>query len=141
MQQPIKGSKKNSMPKICVSSYKFKMDNQQGPSIWHMELCLMLCGSLDGRGVWGRMDTRVCMTRALCCLPETIRALLVGYSPILNGFPGGASGKELACQCRRHKRRGFDSVGKIPCRRVWQPTLVFLSGDSHGQRSLVCYSP
>ena len=31
------------------------------------------------------------------------------------GFPGGASGKELACQCRRHKRRGFDPwVGTIP---------------------------
>ena len=24
------------------------------------------------------------------------------------GFPGGTSGKELACQCRRHKRHGFD---------------------------------
>ena len=31
------------------------------------------------------------------------------------GFPGGASGKEPTCQCRRCKRRGFDSwVGKIP---------------------------
>ena len=30
-------------------------------------------------------------------------------------FPGGASGKEPTCQCRRHKRREFDScVGKIP---------------------------
>ena len=33
-------------------------------------------------------------------------------------FPGGASGKELECQCRRHKRRGFDSwVRKMPWRR------------------------
>ena len=32
----------------------------------------------------------------------------------MSGFPGGASGKELACQCRRCKRRGFDPwVGKI----------------------------
>ena len=31
------------------------------------------------------------------------------------GFPGGASGKELACQCRRQKRRGFNAwVRKIP---------------------------
>ena len=38
-------------------------------------------------------------------------------------FPGGTSGKESACQCRRHKRHGFDpSVGKIPCRRAWQTT-------------------
>ena len=29
----------------------FKMDNQQGPTVQHMELCSMLCGSLDGKGV------------------------------------------------------------------------------------------
>ena len=32
-------------------------------------------------------------------------------------------------------------VGKIPWRRAWQPTPVFLPGESHGQRSLVSYSP
>ena len=32
-------------------------------------------------------------------------------------------------------------VGKIPWRRAWQPTLVFLPGESHGQRSLAGYSP
>ena len=43
---------------------------------------------------------------------------------------------------RRHKRSGFDSwVGKIPWRRAKQSTLVFLHGKSHGQRSLVGYSP
>ena len=29
------------------------MDNQQGPSVQHSELCSVLCGGLDGRGVWG----------------------------------------------------------------------------------------
>ena len=59
------------------------------------------------------------------------------------GFPGGASGKEPACQCRRRKRRGFSPwVGKIPCRRKWQHTPVSLPGKSHGQRSLAgCSSP
>ena len=58
------------------------------------------------------------------------------------GFPGSTSGKELACQWRRHKRLGFDPwVGKIPWRRAWQPTPVFLPGESHGQRNLVGYSP
>ena len=58
---------------------------------------------------------------------------------IVMGFPGGASGKELAWQCRRHKRPGFDRwVGKIPCRRAWQPTPVFLPGESHG---LAGYTP
>ena len=45
--------------------------------------------------------------------------------------PGGASGKEPACQCKRDKRWGFDPrVGKIPWRRAWQPTPVFLPGES-----------
>ena len=49
---------------------------------------------------------------------------------------GGLSGKVPTCQCRRHKRHGFYAwVGKIPWRRAWQPTLVFLPGESHGQRS------
>ena len=40
------------------------------------------------------------------------------------------------------KRHRFDPwVGKIPWRRAWQPTAVFLTGESHGQRSLVGYSP
>ena len=38
-------------------------------------------------------------------------------------------GKESACQCSRHQRPGFDSwVGKIPWRRKWQPSPVFLPG-------------
>ena len=59
---------------------------------------------------------------------------------MIKGGQGGASGKEPACQCRRHKRRGFDPwVGKIPWRRAWQPTPVFSPGESHGQRSLAGY--
>ena len=47
--------------------------------------------------------------------------------------------KKVCLQCRRP---GFNPwVGKIPWRRKWQPTPVFLSGKSHGQRSLAGYSP
>ena len=46
-------------------------------------------------------------------------------------FPGSTSGKEPACQCRGCKRCGFNPwVRKIPWRRVWQPTPVFLPGES-----------
>ena len=39
-------------------------------------------------------------------------------------------------------RPGFSPwVGKIPWRREWQPTPIFLPGESHGQRSLMGYSP
>ena len=50
-----------------------------------------------------------------------------------------AQGKESACQCRRCR---FDPwVRKIPWRRKWKLTPVFLPGESHGQRTLVDYSP
>ena len=50
-----------------------------------------------------------------------------------------AHGKESACQSRRHRFNPW--VRKIPWRRKWQPTPVFLPGKFHGQRSLVFYSP
>ena len=54
------------------------------------------------------------------------------------GFPGGSAVKNSPTI----QRHGFDTwVGKIPWRRKWQPTPVFLPGESHGQRSLVGYSP
>ena len=56
--------------------------------------------------------------------------------------PGGASGKEPTCQCRRPKRHRFDPwARKIPWRRAWQATPVFLPGKPHGQRSLTGYGP
>ena len=50
-----------------------------------------------------------------------------------------AQRKDSACQCRRHRFNPW--VGKISWRRKWQPTLIFLPGKSHGQRSLLGYSP
>ena len=52
------------------------------------------------------------------------------------GFPGDASGQEPACQCKFNPW-----IEKMPWRKKWQPTPVFLPGESHGQRSLVGYSP
>ena len=58
------------------------------------------------------------------------------------GFPRWLSSKESACQKRRCRRHWFDLwVGKIPWRRKWQPTPIFLPGKYHGQRSLAGYSP
>ena len=55
------------------------MDNQQGLTVQHKVLCSGLRGSLDGRGVWGRMDTF-----PSCCSPETIMTLLICYTTIQN---------------------------------------------------------
>ena len=61
---------------------------------------------------------------------------------ILTWLPRWLSCKESTCQCSRHRRYDFDPwVGKIPWRRKWQPTPVFLPGTFHGQKSLVGYSP
>ena len=67
-----------------VHSAICKMDNQQKPIVYHMELCSMLCASLDGRGVWGRMDACICMPESLRYSPETTTTLLTGYTPIQN---------------------------------------------------------
>ena len=50
------------------------------------------------------------------------------------GFPGGSDGKESACNAG-------DQVWKIPWRREWLPTPVFLPGEFQGQKSLMGYSP
>ena len=78
---------------------------------------------------------------------------LVGYRPwgckesdmterlstFILGISCWLSGKVSACQCGSLR---FDPwVGKNPWRREWQPTPVFLLGESHGQRSLAGYSP
>ena len=48
-------------------------------TVEHKELCSGLCGSLDGRGVWGRMETCICMAESLPCSPETITTLFVNW--------------------------------------------------------------
>ena len=53
-------------------------------------------------------------------------------------LPRWLSGKESPCQCRRHV---FDPwVGKMPWRRKWHPTPIFLPEEFHEQRSLAGYS-
>ena len=54
--------------------------------------------------------------------------VLVAKNPLAN-----------AGDVKRHRLNPW--VGEIPWRRKWQPTPVFLPGESHGQRRLVGYSP
>ena len=55
------------------------MDNQQGSTVQPKDLCLMLCGSLDGKRIWGRLNTCICMVECFLCSPETVTTLLIGY--------------------------------------------------------------
>ena len=75
----------------------------------------------------------------LCRVP--IWLPILGYPRALPLLPHtqSASGKETSCQCRRNEFHPW--VRKIPWRRKWQPSAVFLPGESHGQRNLAGYSP
>ena len=53
-------------------------------------------------------------------------------------FPSSLGGKESTCNAGG--LGSIPSAGKIPWRREWSPTPVFLPGELHGQRSLVGYS-
>ena len=60
-------------------------------------------------------------------------------------FPGGSDGEGSTCNARDHLQCGrlsFDPwVGRIPWRRKWQSTPVFLPREFHGQRSLAGCGP
>ena len=83
-------------------------------------------GKLAGSGVW---DRGVCsLFESISFKKQASQVVLVVKNP-----PANVS---------RRKRSEFDPwVGKIPWRRKWQPTPVFLPGESYGQRSLVGFSP
>ena len=55
------------------------------------------------------------------------------------GFPGGSESKESACKVGDLGL--IPGLGRFPWSRAWQPTAVCLPGESHGQRTLVGYSP
>ena len=71
-------------------------------------------------------------------VPTEDRQVLV-WPLVLERLPWWLRGQSVCLQCGRP---GFDPwIGKISWRRKWQPTPVFLPGESHGRRSLVGYSP
>ena len=59
------------------------------------------------------------------------------------GFSGGSDRKESTCSARdQGSRPGLNPWGgRIPCRREWLATLVFLPEESHGESRLAGYSP
>ena len=72
-----------------------------------------------------------------------MKAEIFFYPPITvnMGFPRDASGKEFTYQCRRHDTQVRSLGWEDPLEEGMQLTPVFLPGKSHGQRSLVGYSP
>ena len=59
----------------------FKIDNQQGPTLQHKQLCLVFYINVNKR-IWKRRDTYICITESLSCIPETNTTWLINYTPI-----------------------------------------------------------
>ena len=83
----------------------------------------------------------------LFCKHSSILVFLVPKSRVLP-----SDDKDIKVQMHKHTTDTINNieesacsageqVRKIPWRRKWQPTPVFLPGESHGQRSLAGYSP
>ena len=90
----------------------------------------------DGRRQWS------CTFKILMEKAYEHRSQVKIFSLGKDGLPRWLSGKEHTGQCRRRRRHRFDPWGgKIPWRRAWPPTLVFLPGEAHGQGSLAGHSP
>ena len=112
-----------SLPAFCLSQHQDLFQWVSPSHQWYFTICIINSYLFIGFKCW-------------------LYHLLAGdFQKLPRGFSGGASGKEPDCQCRRHKRCGFNSwVGKIPWKRAWKLTPLFLPGEVHGQRSLVGYS-
>ena len=82
----VRGAIVKDFGKVTAHTAIFKMHNQQKPIVQHMELCSVLCASLDGRRVGGRIDACKCMAESLHCSPETITTSLISYTPIQKVF-------------------------------------------------------
>ena len=63
------------------------------------------------------------------------------YTRVYWGFPSGLVEKNPLAMQEIHETRFDPWVGKILWSRAWQPTPVFLPGESHSQKSVVGYSP
>ena len=97
--------------------------------------------SLFSWTIWKRVCVCVCVYIYIYIYNTHIHVHMYIFTYI-RGFPGASVVKNLPAIPETCRRRRFDAwVAKIPWRRKWQPTPVFLSRESHGQRSLGDYGP
>ena len=106
-------------------SKDFTPSQKSGHGYWH-----------EGVGGFYSEKIRESLTLPLLSQQKTMN------SKFCMGFPGGASGKESPCQCRRHKRRGFDPwVGKIPLEQETATHSSVLAWKIPWTEELHGYSP
>ena len=124
----------------CCDVYLKKKAGGKSQSYYRILMVSALEGTDSKSGSTGENKCRASLRVGLPC-PETSSGSLVVWNvpETLGLVPDGSAGKESACSVGD---TDFDTwVRKIPWRRKWQPTPVFLPGKSHVQRSLAGYSP
>jgi len=85
----------------------------------------MLCGSLDGRGVWGRMDTCICIADSLHCSPEAITTLLMGYAAAAAAAAKLLQSCRTLCDPRDGSPPGSPVPGILQARTLEWVAIVF----------------
>ena len=109
-----------------------RKDSRGDTMAWTLEKSIFCC-CFSSRLYWNWAGGKTAL------LSELTAQLFRPAKPFVLGLPRRLSGTESACQYMRDR---FDPwVEKIPWRRKWLPTPVFLPGKSHGERSLVVCSP
>ena len=110
------------------------MDNQQGHtwySTWNSTQCHV--GSLDGRGVWRRMDACVCMAESLHYSPETTTKLLIGYvyAKSLQSCPTPCDAKDCKPTRLLHPWHSPDKNTGVCCHALLQRTFLTQRWNQH----------
>ena len=98
-----------------------------------MEICPMLYGSLDGKGVCERMDPCTCMAESLCSSPETITTLLINYqfSSVIQSCP-------TLCESMDCSTPGFPVHHQLP--EVIQTHVHWVSDTIQPSHPLLSFS-
>ena len=115
-----------------------------GLFLFHLSICLYLCQyqSLEYCSFVLLSEVWKIYATSFVVLPQACLGNLGSFT-VHKGFPHRSVHKESACNAGDLGLiPGFNSwVEKIPWRRNWQPTPIFLPGKSHWQRNMAGYSP
>ena len=111
----------------CLGQGSCLLGRWQGIQSWRIKVVL---------AKWSKWNQPI---KVICKMPLQKFVLIIIHMCSIIGVPWWLSSKEPACQGRGHRFHPW--VGKIPWRKKWQPTPVFLPGKFQGHRSLAGYSP
>ena len=71
--------KSNSIRDLWYNTQYGPDKNNNYSTLKNRELCSIFCSKVNGKRIWKRINTCVCITESLCCTPETNITLLINY--------------------------------------------------------------